>query len=80
MCLSGASTTVQGPGAIQRGGSLFSQSDAGPFWIDATTLPSDSANFQGFRGARQSSSAFGSLIFAARTAAGTLRGVPLLRP
>ena len=33
-------------------GSLFSQSDAGPFWIDATILPSDSANFQGFRGAR----------------------------
>jgi hypothetical protein len=57
MCLSGASTTATGPGALIRGGDGFgggfAGTSAGPFAVDGIARPSDSStgNF-GFRGAR----------------------------
>jgi hypothetical protein len=53
MCLSGASTTAQGPAAMIRGGHFTSGSpDGGPFAIHAGTRPQESSNVIGFRGAR----------------------------
>jgi len=52
MCLSGASTTATGPGALFRGGNVFNGNNAGPFAVDGSFRPSDSVSFIGFRGAR----------------------------
>jgi formylglycine-generating enzyme required for sulfatase activity len=56
MCLSGASTTDTGPGALIRGGDfrfgLGDTTDAGPFAVEATRRPSESVDDIGFRGAR----------------------------
>jgi formylglycine-generating enzyme required for sulfatase activity len=51
MCLSGASTTAQGPGALIRGGSVFTAT-GGPFEVDALNQPQVSVASFGFRGAR----------------------------
>ena len=51
MCLSGASTTAQGPGALFRGGGFNIGVQAGPFAVDGGTVASDFGNI-GFRGAR----------------------------
>jgi len=51
MCFAGASTTVQGPGALIRGGDLVSGASAGPFAIGGFFRPSSSGTI-GFRGAR----------------------------
>jgi hypothetical protein len=52
MCLAGASTTVQGPGALIRGGDLVSGNSAGPFAVEGSFRPSESSFSVGFRGAR----------------------------
>jgi formylglycine-generating enzyme required for sulfatase activity len=54
MCLSGASTTQTGPGALFRGGGILfgTGTFAGPFAVDGVNRPSDSNNGIGFRGAR----------------------------
>jgi hypothetical protein len=54
MCLSGASTSAQGPGALMRGGSAFAGPGtfAGPFMVDALNQPRHSSGSVGFRGAR----------------------------
>ncbi|MGH9380977.1 MAG: SUMF1/EgtB/PvdO family nonheme iron enzyme [Thermoanaerobaculia bacterium] len=52
MCLSGASTTVSGPGALIRGGLWESGTGAGPFAVGGLNRPSASFSFVGFRGAR----------------------------
>jgi hypothetical protein len=52
MCLSGASTTAQGPGALLRGGGGGSNALAGPVAVHGTAPPSASAGGIGFRCAR----------------------------
>jgi hypothetical protein len=52
MCLSGASTTATGPGALYRGGSFSPSSGAGPFAVLGVNRPSDLDSGIGFRGAR----------------------------
>jgi formylglycine-generating enzyme required for sulfatase activity len=52
MCLSGASTTAQGPGALFRGGGWESGTVAGPFAVVGYLWPSVSSVGLGFRGAR----------------------------
>jgi formylglycine-generating enzyme required for sulfatase activity len=52
MCLSGASTTAQGPAALLRGGSWSGGAGAGPFAVSGTGRPSSSFVSTGFRGAR----------------------------
>lgn len=52
MCLSGASTTATGPGALLRGGDFLYGSSAAPFTVNANNQPSNSNNNIGFRGAR----------------------------
>jgi hypothetical protein len=51
MCLSGASTTDTGPGALQRGGGLYFGTVAGPLGVEGE-LPSFSFYAIGFRCAR----------------------------
>jgi len=53
MCLSGASTTATGPGALIRGGGFGGGSDAGPFSVGGSHQPWDSGGGVGFRCARQ---------------------------
>ena len=48
MCLAGASTTSNFPGALRRGGQFFSGPEAGPFAV-AEFAPFHSNNFVGFR-------------------------------
>ena len=52
MCLSGASTTEQGPGALIRGGFFNFGSFAGPLAVNGSVVPSVSSNGIGFRCAR----------------------------
>jgi len=52
MCLSGASTSTQGPGAVFRGGNFGSGAAAGPFAVLASFQPSEPSGVIGFRGAR----------------------------
>jgi formylglycine-generating enzyme required for sulfatase activity len=52
MCLSGASTTATGPGALVRGGFYTSGAGAGPFTVQALVQPSGRGSNIGFRGAR----------------------------
>jgi formylglycine-generating enzyme required for sulfatase activity len=52
MCLSGASTTAQGPGALIRGGGFGDGADAGPLAIDGFNRPPFAPSIFGFRGAR----------------------------
>jgi formylglycine-generating enzyme required for sulfatase activity len=52
MCVSGASTTVTGPGALIRGGNFFNGVSAGPFSVVALNQPQSSFFYIGFRGAR----------------------------
>jgi hypothetical protein len=52
MCLSGASTTDTGPGALIRGGYYSDGTDAGSFAVVAGSHPSDASHRVGFRGAR----------------------------
>jgi hypothetical protein len=52
MCLTGASTTAQGPGALLRGGSYVSGAEAGPFTVLGGFLPQTAFERFGFRGAR----------------------------
>ncbi|MGH7287028.1 MAG: formylglycine-generating enzyme family protein [Myxococcota bacterium] len=52
MCLSGASETTQGPGALFRGGSWSDGSLAGVFAVFGSDHPSNSADFIGLRCAR----------------------------
>ncbi len=52
MCLTGASTTAQGPGALIRGGAFSDGTDAGPLAIDGFNRPQFSPSTFGFRGAR----------------------------
>jgi formylglycine-generating enzyme required for sulfatase activity len=52
MCLSGASTTASGPGALLRGGGFFFGPGAGPLAVFAGVEPSRSEDFVGFRCAR----------------------------
>lgn len=52
MCLSGASTTVLGPGALLRGGSFLDHASAGPFAVNGSIQPLFDDLFVGFRGAR----------------------------
>jgi formylglycine-generating enzyme required for sulfatase activity len=52
MCLSGASTTATGPGALVRGGFWNSFTNAGPFSVNGGNRPSDSLGLIGFRGVR----------------------------
>jgi formylglycine-generating enzyme required for sulfatase activity len=49
MCLSGASTTVTGPGALIRGGSFVNGTSAGPLTVNGNNQPSNSNNNIGFR-------------------------------
>ncbi len=51
MCLSGASETENGPGALLRGGSFIVSGNAGPLRVIDLT-PSRSSRFIGFRCAR----------------------------
>jgi formylglycine-generating enzyme required for sulfatase activity len=51
MCLAGASTTANGPGALLRGGDFMTGSGAGPLAV-FTLEPSHSADLIGFRCAR----------------------------
>jgi hypothetical protein len=51
MCLSGASTTASGPGALLRGGAFVFSASAGPLRVIDLT-PSFSSRFIGFRCAR----------------------------
>jgi len=52
MCLSGASTTATGPGALLRGGGIHSSTDAGIFNVNAGFSPAWSDYGLGFRCAR----------------------------
>jgi hypothetical protein len=52
MCLSGASETTDGPGALLRGGSGGNSASAGPLAISALSRPSAAGVGLGFRGAR----------------------------
>jgi hypothetical protein len=52
MCLSGASTTDTGPGALLRGGFFFDGAGAGPLRVNGDIQPSFSVNVIGFRCAR----------------------------
>ena len=52
MCLAGASTTGNGPGALMRGGHFFSGRIAGPLTVFGTFEPSRAADIVGFRCAR----------------------------
>ena len=52
MCLSGASTTSTGPGALVRGGHFASGTAAGTFAVIAIPRPFDFFGTLGFRGAR----------------------------
>lgn len=52
MCLSGASTTATGPGALIRGGNWFHGTRAGPLAVRGVNQPSNSNDIIGFRGAR----------------------------
>ena len=52
MCLSGASTTVQGPGALLRGGVFFDGAGTGPLAVTGSDRPANSSPGYGFRGAR----------------------------
>jgi formylglycine-generating enzyme required for sulfatase activity len=52
MCLSGAATSVEAPGALLRGGDSSVGTGAGPFAVDAGIEPSYSYDLFGFRGAR----------------------------
>jgi formylglycine-generating enzyme required for sulfatase activity len=52
MCLSGASTTAQGPGALLRGGDFADGGLAGPFAVNGNMPPWDSSSQWGFRCAR----------------------------
>jgi formylglycine-generating enzyme required for sulfatase activity len=52
MCLSGASTGVQAPGVLLRGGNFEFGSSAGPFAIEVGGPALSSNNVIGFRGAR----------------------------
>jgi formylglycine-generating enzyme required for sulfatase activity len=52
MCLSGASETGNGPGALLRGGAFFLGPIAGPLTVFGTVSPSRSEQFFGFRCAR----------------------------
>jgi hypothetical protein len=52
MCLSGASTTAEGPGALLRGGGWFGGTFAGPFAVGGNYQPWGSDADIGFRGAR----------------------------
>jgi hypothetical protein len=52
MCLSGASTTSTGPGALVRGGKFPGETLAGPFGVTGDFPPSVSLVDVGFRGAR----------------------------
>jgi formylglycine-generating enzyme required for sulfatase activity len=52
MCLSGASTTDQFPGALVRGGNFAGTTTAGRFAVVGNTPPSSSSDRIGFRGAR----------------------------
>jgi formylglycine-generating enzyme required for sulfatase activity len=49
MCLVGASTTGEGPGALTRGGSLVSGTKAGPLAVSGGRLPSFASGLIGFR-------------------------------
>ena len=51
MCLSGASTTLNHPGALVRGGEFFGGPVAGPFTV-VERAPFNSTGFVGFRCAR----------------------------
>jgi hypothetical protein len=51
MCLSGASTTAQGPGALARGGDFAGGTGAGPFAVNDFFPQANGSNL-GFRGAR----------------------------
>jgi len=52
MCLAGASTTQNGPGALIRGGQSFGGRISGPLTVYGTFAPSRSEDFVGFRCAR----------------------------
>ncbi|HEX4824326.1 MAG TPA: SUMF1/EgtB/PvdO family nonheme iron enzyme [Candidatus Polarisedimenticolaceae bacterium] len=52
MCLTGASTTDVGPGALIRGGDFRSRTSAGPLAVIGSGGPFSSRNFIGFRCAR----------------------------
>lgn len=52
MCLSGASATATGPGALLRGGVFFGGPIAGPLAVLGTLEPSRAVDFVGFRCAR----------------------------
>jgi formylglycine-generating enzyme required for sulfatase activity len=52
MCLSGASTTVTGPGVLYRGGAYVDGTFAGPFAVIGSGHPLFSLSTIGFRGAR----------------------------
>lgn len=52
MCLSGASETASGPGALLRGGGFFGGPITGPLTVLGTFDPSRSDDFVGFRCAR----------------------------
>jgi hypothetical protein len=53
MCLSGASTTGTGPGALFRGGTFDFGASAGPFYVNGSFPPSGSSGSLGFRCARR---------------------------
>jgi hypothetical protein len=52
MCLSGAATTANAPGALIRGGDRVSGAGAGPFEVLGDVPPTDPSLSIGFRGAR----------------------------
>jgi formylglycine-generating enzyme required for sulfatase activity len=52
MCLAGADTTRNGPGALVRGGQFFGGAVSGPLTVLGTLEPSRSEDFIGFRCAR----------------------------
>jgi hypothetical protein len=52
MCLSGASTTADGPGALLRGGAFDEGTFAGPLAVLGAIEPSRSVDSFGFRCAR----------------------------
>jgi hypothetical protein len=52
MCLSGASSSANGPGALRRGGDFNDVTEAGPFKVDGRFAPSETRAFLGFRCAR----------------------------
>jgi hypothetical protein len=52
MCLSGASTTAEAPGALVRGNDFGGGTSSGPFTVYGINKPSGSNQYVGFRGAR----------------------------